>query len=40
MDASVVEAGDTGLPYVSTDSKASRKMNDVITRILEQLGMP
>ena len=39
MDASVVEAGDTGLPYVSTDSRAARKMNDLITSVLEQLDM-
>lgn len=39
MDTSVVEAGDTGLPYVSTDSKAARNMNDIITKLLEQLEM-
>ena len=39
MDSSVVEAGDTGLPYISTDSRAARRMNDIITGVLEQLDM-
>lgn len=39
MDANVVEAGDNGLPYVSTDSIASRKLNNIVTNLLEQLEM-
>ena len=37
MDASIVEAGDTGIPYVGTDSMAARKMNLIITNLLDQL---
>ena len=37
MDVSIVEAGDTGIPYVGTDSMAARKMNSIITNLLEQL---
>lgn len=39
MDSSIVEAGDTGAPYVSTDSDASRKMNGIITNLIEQLNI-
>lgn len=37
MDASIVEAGDTGIPYVGTDSMAAKKMNSIITNLLDQL---
>lgn len=37
MEANIVEAGDTGLPYIANDSVASRKMNDIISRIIEKL---
>ena len=37
MDVSIVEAGDTGIPYVGIDSMAARKMNSIITNLLEQL---
>lgn len=37
MDTSIVEAGDSGFPYVSTDSEASRKMNGIITELIKQL---
>ncbi|RRD39494.1 ATP-binding protein [Leptotrichia sp. OH3620_COT-345] len=39
MEVSIVEAGDTGLPYIATDSIAAKKMNDIINKILEQLNM-
>ena len=37
MDASIVEAGDTGIPYIRTDSMAAKKMNSIITNLLDQL---
>ncbi|MBF4806902.1 MAG: Mrp/NBP35 family ATP-binding protein [Pseudoleptotrichia goodfellowii] len=39
MEANIVESGDNGLPYISNDSTASRKMNDIINKVLEQLNM-
>ena len=37
MEAVIVEAGDSGLPYIANDTVASRKMNDIINKVLEQL---
>ena len=39
MEANIVEAGDTGIPYIASDSIASRKMNNIITNLLEQLNI-
>lgn len=39
MEANIVEAGDTGVPYIASDSIASRKMNSIITNLLEQLNI-
>jgi len=32
-----VESSDNGLPFISNDSLASRKMNDIITKVIEKL---
>ena len=37
MEASIVEAGDTGKPYISTDSIASRKLDAIISRVIEKV---
>ena len=37
LDGNIVESGDNGLPFISNDSVASRKMNDIITKIIEKL---
>ncbi len=37
MDASIVEAGDTGKPYISTDSVASRRLGEIISKIISKL---
>lgn len=39
MDASVVDSIDTGIPYVLSDSIAARKLNDIITSLIERLDM-
>ena len=37
MEASIVEAGDTGKPYISIDSIASRKLDAIISRVIEKV---
>ena len=37
MEAIIVEAGDTGRPYISTDSIASRKLDAIISRVIEKV---
>jgi len=37
LDGNIVESSDNGLPFISNDSVASRKMNDIITKIIEKL---
>ena len=39
LDENIVESSDNGLPFISNDSVASRKMNDVIARIIEKLEL-
>ena len=37
LDENIVESSDNGLPFISNDSVASRRMNDVITKVIENL---
>lgn len=37
LDANIVESGDNGLPFISNDSLASRKMNDIIEKIIKKV---
>lgn len=37
MEASIVEAGDSGRPYISTDSIASRKLDTIISKIIDKI---
>ena len=37
LDGNIVESSDNGLPFISNDSLASRKMNDIITKVIEKL---
>ncbi|WP_369710392.1 Mrp/NBP35 family ATP-binding protein [Leptotrichia sp. HSP-334] len=37
LDANIVESGDNGLPFISSDSLASRKMNDIIEKIIKKI---
>ena len=37
LDENIVESSDNGLPFISNDSVASRRMNDIITKVIENL---
>ncbi len=37
LDENIVESSDNGLPFISNDSIASRKMNAIITKVIENL---
>ena len=39
LDENIVESSDNGLPFISNDSIASRRMNDMITKIIEKLEL-
>ncbi|AMD94155.1 Mrp/NBP35 family ATP-binding protein [Leptotrichia sp. oral taxon 847] len=38
LDANIVESSDNGLPFISNDSLASRKMNDIIEKIIKKVN--
>ena len=37
LDENIVESSDNGLPFISNDSVASRRMNDVINKVIKNL---
>lgn len=39
MEASVVESIDIGIPYITNDSISARKLNDIITNLIEKLDV-
>jgi len=36
LDGNIVESSDNGLPFISNDSLAARRMNDIITKVIEK----
>ncbi len=36
LDGNIVESSDNGLPFISNDSLASRRMNDIIAKVIEK----